>query len=123
MIGQAAIGNPRIFTPHLPTLDEKLETILRHLDVSVACDQLFETYGVILITLDLLEQQIKTNLKNPDFEAHSIVEFRKFLFQYLKGIPDSREWKNQILTIKRYGELRKKITTFFETKQETNFEH
>jgi tRNA-dihydrouridine synthase B len=31
MIGQAAIGNPWIFTPHLPTLQEKCETIIKHL--------------------------------------------------------------------------------------------
>ena len=42
MIGQAAIGNPRIFTPHEPTLEEKCETVLQHLDYSIACDEWFD---------------------------------------------------------------------------------
>jgi tRNA-dihydrouridine synthase len=143
MIGQAAIGNPRIFTPHHPTLQEKLATLLRHLDLSVACDQLFnacqekrkgkrmknseitnENYRKnICFQKEELQQQIQTNLKQPNFETHSIIEFRKFLFQYVKGIPESREWKNHILTIKSYGGLRNAITTFFETKQTITIEH
>jgi len=42
MIGQAAIGNPRIFTPHEPTIEEKCETVLKHLDYSIACDEWFD---------------------------------------------------------------------------------
>ena len=33
MIGQAAIGNPWIFTPHIPSHEEKRDTILRHLSL------------------------------------------------------------------------------------------
>jgi tRNA-dihydrouridine synthase len=112
MIGQAAIGNPRIFTPHTPTMEEKLQTILRHLDLAVACDQLFN--GEILLSPDQLNQQIQKNLQNPDFEHHALVEFRKFLFQYLKGIPASRERKPTILTVNNYKILREKIITFFD---------
>jgi tRNA-dihydrouridine synthase len=133
MIGQAAIGNPRIFTPHQPTMSEKLATILRHLDLSVACDQYFAQQtqhhpqqGVATpcteetpctttpcIPTDRLETQIQTNLKKSDFSPHTIVEFRKFLFQYIKGIPESREWKTEILQVNNYGELREKIQQFF----------
>jgi tRNA-dihydrouridine synthase B len=121
MIGQAAIGNPRIFTPYQPTLSDKLETILRHLDISVACDQLFEALFLngrreICLKTAQLEEQIQSNLKKADFEAHSTVEFRKFLFQYLKGIPGSREWKSGMLSIKKYRELRNQIIDFFENK-------
>ena len=42
MIGQGAIGNPWIFTPHQPNWEEKRNTILHHLDLSIACDQYFE---------------------------------------------------------------------------------
>ena len=122
MIGQAAIGNPRIFTSHQPNSHEKMETILRHLDISVACDQHFEKYveqntqGVfpICIPKEELEENIKKNLTNPNFESHTVIEFRKFLFQYIKGIPESREWKNSILNIKNYGEVRSRIIEFFE---------
>jgi tRNA-dihydrouridine synthase len=119
MIGQAAIGNPRIFTPHLPTLQEKLETVLRHLDLSVACDQgSSKPYGKsICLQKEELQQRIQTHLQQPDFETQSIVEFRKFLFQYVKGIPESREWKTGILTVKTYGELRESIKSFFEKRR------
>lgn len=33
VIGQAAIGNPWIFTPHIPSHEEKRDTILRHLSL------------------------------------------------------------------------------------------
>jgi tRNA-dihydrouridine synthase len=36
MIGQAAIGNPWIFTPHQPTLVEKKQCVLEHLDLMIA---------------------------------------------------------------------------------------
>jgi tRNA-dihydrouridine synthase len=122
MIGQAAIGNPRVFTPHTPSLPEKSQTLLRHLDLSVACDQLFEQYNIPLIVPDQLDQQIHNNLQKSDFETHSTVEFRKFLFQYLKGIPDSRERKQTMLSVKKYGEMRTMIQQFFEKRLEEHFE-
>jgi tRNA-dihydrouridine synthase len=112
MVGQAAIGNPWIFTPYVPTSSEKLEMVLRHLDLSVACEQLFS--GMVLVTSEQLETQIEENLKKPDFAVHALVEFRKFLFQYVKGMSESREWKPTILQITQYGELREAIRRFFE---------
>jgi tRNA-dihydrouridine synthase B len=116
MIGQAAIGNPWIFTPHSPTKEEKLETILRHLDLSVACDQLFLRHCPVNICLSTeeLEEQIQKNRKNADFAPHTVVEFRKFLFQYIKGIPESRERKTQMLQVKQYREVRAMIEQLFE---------
>lgn len=111
MIGQAAIGNPWIFTPYIPSPSEKLQAVLRHLDLSVACDQLFS--GNILLTLEQLEMQIQKNLEKPDFAVHALVEFRKFLFQYVKGMSESREWKSLMLQMMQYGELRDAIIRFF----------
>ena len=42
MVGQAAIGNPRIFTPHIPTHQEIKTTILRHLDYLIAYEDFFQ---------------------------------------------------------------------------------
>ncbi|MDR0282888.1 MAG: hypothetical protein LBI53_06490 [Candidatus Peribacteria bacterium] len=122
MVGQAAIGNPWIFTPHLPSNEEKLNIILRHLELTVASDQYFEevvessdgeTGDKILIPKGWLEERIVYNNDHSDFSPHGLVEFRKFLFQYIKGIPDSREWKQEMLQVKKYGELRKEIVDFF----------
>ncbi|GHW02466.1 tRNA-dihydrouridine synthase [candidate division SR1 bacterium] len=117
MIGQAAIGNPRIFTPHQPTNAEKMDVILRHLELYVSsdllsCSERGKLYPYIL--LDEIEEQIKIIRKNPDFSSHALVEFRKFLFAYVKGISDSREWKTRMLTASTYGEVRDEIVRFFE---------
>ena len=86
MIGQAAIGNPRIFTPHTPSRAELKETILKHLDYMISYEVFFQAQ----------KPQFTGILAMPpaDFSASSelaikfiIPEFRKHLFQYVKGIP------------------------------------
>ena len=123
MIGQAAIWNPRIFTPHEPTPEEKLETILRHLDYSIACDQRFDekianksweiSIQDLNIPLEWIEDRTQGNQNKSDLQPHTIVEFRKFLFQYVKWIPWSKEWKQQVLTCKDYLELKEQIINLF----------
>ena len=123
MIGQAAIWNPRIFTPHEPNIEEKCETILSHLDYSIACDQRFDekiasksweiTIEDLNIPLEWLQDRIKENQNKSDLQPHTIVEFRKFLFQYVKWIPWSKEWKQQVLSCKDYQELKDQIINLF----------
>ena len=123
MVGQAAIWNPRIFTPHEPNFWEKCETILKHLDYSIACDQRFEekimnkSWDIVVqdlsVPLERIENKIKNNQSKPDFKPHTIVEFRKFLFQYVKWIPWSKEWKQRILNCKDYLELKDQIVNLF----------
>lgn len=45
MIAQSAIGNPRILTPHTPTLAEKKEVVLRHLDLMMVCERYLAQYA------------------------------------------------------------------------------
>jgi len=123
MIGQAAIWNPRIFTPHEPTLEEKCETVLNHLDYSIACDEWFDekiaskswdiTIQDLNIPLEWLETRVKENQNKSYLRPHTIVEFRKFLFQYVKWIPWSKEWKQQVLNCKDYQELKEQIINIF----------
>ena len=123
MIGQAAIWNPRIFTPYEPTLEEKCETVLKHLDYSIACDQWFDekvanksweiTIQDLNISIERIEDRIKENQNKLDLQPHTIVEFRKFLFQYVKWIPWSKERKQQVLSCKDYQELKNQIIKFF----------
>lgn len=42
MIGQAAIGNPRILVPHEPTNEERLYRAQRHLDHMIAREYYYE---------------------------------------------------------------------------------
>ncbi len=123
MIGQAAIWNPRIFTPHKPTIEEKLETILQHLDYNIACDQWFDEMIAsksweistqdLNISLERIENRVKENQNKSDFQPHTIVEFRKFLFQYVKWISWSKERKQQVLRCKDYKELKDQIIELF----------
>ena len=123
MIGQAAIWNPRIFTPYEPNLEEKCETVLKHLDYNIACDQRFDekivnksweiTNQYLNIPLDWLEDRIKENQNKSDLNPHTIVEFRKFLFQYVKWIPWSKERKQQVLSCKDYQALKNQIIDLF----------
>ena len=123
MIGQAAIWNPRIFTPYKPNLQEKLETILKHLDYSIACDQWFDekisrkswdiTIQDLNVTLERIENRVKENQSKPDLQPHTIVEFRKYLFQYVKWIPWSKGRKQQILNCNNYQELKHQIKDLF----------
>lgn len=123
MIGQAAIWNPWIFTGYEPSKEERCEILLRHLDYSLACDQWFDEKIIqsdheipisdINIPLEWLENRRKENLNNVDFQSHTIVEFRKFLFQYVKWISGSKVWKQNVLSCKWYLELRNQIEDFF----------
>ena len=123
MIGQAAIWNPRIFTPYEPTFGEKCETVLRHLDYSIACDQRFDekiasksweiTIQDLNIPLGWLADRVKENKNKPNLQLHTIVEFRKFLFQYVKWIPWSKERKQKVLSCKDYQELKNQIIDLF----------
>lgn len=85
MIGQAAIGNPRIFTPHTPNKHELKETILRHLDLMISYEQFFQEQKIKYRNILAMPENLKINVKNP--QAIALVEFRKHLFQYIKGIP------------------------------------
>ena len=123
MIGQAAIWNPRIFTPHEPTLQEKCETVLKHLDYSIACDQRFDekiaskpwdiTVEDLNIPPERIENRVMENQSKFSLRPHTIVEFRKFLFQYVKWIPWSKEWKQQVFVCKDYQELKSQIVDLF----------
>ena len=114
MVGQGAIGNPWVFTPYEPTLKEKIEVIKAHLEVMIACELRFDYRGEKVkdyrfnqpkkSDLDRLKKEI-----NPKAEYRSVVEFRKYLFQYIKGIPNSREWKQEIIPAKTYGDLIEKL--------------
>ena len=110
MIGQGAIGNPRVFTPHEPILEEKIEVIKEHLEAMIACELWFENWGEKVedyrfnqpkkSDLEFLKKEI-----NPKAEYRSVIEFRKYLFQYIKGIPNSREWKQEVIPVKNYAGL------------------
>ena len=98
MVWQAAIWNPRIFTNYEPTLHEKIETAIEHLELSAK----FEIYLQSLkenreekIYPDLQEIKnirIKDNIDKIYFTP---LTFRKYFHQYLKWIQGGKEAKEQ----------------------------
>jgi len=127
MIGQAAIWNPRICTGHKPSLQEIWETVIQHLNLSIACElyfnkysksekiQNYETYKFPMPTMKKLQNYVKKieELEKAWTTFFSIPEFRKFLFCYVKGIENSKEFKIRTCKITRYGELNFEIKKFF----------
>jgi len=85
MIGQAAIGNPRIFTPHIPSREEIKLTILKHLDYMISYENYFQEQKAKYKDILAMPEHLHINVQNT--QAITLAEFRKHLFQYVKGIP------------------------------------
>ncbi|MFA7298761.1 MAG: tRNA-dihydrouridine synthase family protein [Candidatus Absconditabacterales bacterium] len=110
MIGQAAIGNPRILTPHSPSREEIKTTILKHLDYMISYENYFQEQKAKYKDILAMPEKLKINVKNP--QTITLVEFRKHLFQYVKGIPESKEFKQRVATISEYKLLVEEIQKF-----------
>lgn len=118
MIGQAAIWNPRIFTNHTPTIEEKYKTIIEHLKMLAK----YEIFTSDLNPKNLGLDKINPNLEN--IESINIEEnynkirytpllFRKYLHQYLKSITWWKELKEICNKTTDLNETIKHIDTFF----------
>lgn len=127
MIGQSVIGNPRILTPHTPSNKEKIEIILHHLDISVACEVYFkdmikeyDKHNKLLMPnlkqlQDIIQQfsQKQKNLKSQVCNLKSPIEFRKYLFNYISWLPESKKLKQKIAKIRDYHELKNLLHNYF----------
>lgn len=88
--------------------------IKAHLEVMIACELRFEQRGEKIEDYKF-NQPKKSDLEslkkeiNSEAEYRSVIEFRKYLFQYIKGIPNSREWKQEIIPVKTYARLMGKL--------------
>ena len=72
MVGRSALGNPWVFTKSIPTKEEKISMIKKHYEL----------------------------LKKYFGEKRALLEIRTHALYYLKGIPGSKEIKNEIVTCK-----------------------
>lgn len=111
MIWQYAIWNPRIFTPHTPDIQELKETILQHLNLMIDYQIQFEKNIQSSWDIKILLKNSKSiDTQTPQLRL--IVEFRKHLFNYVKWIPWSKEFKQKITQIKDYEKLVDEINNF-----------
>ena len=166
MTAQAAIGNPWVFVDYTPTLQERYDTIIEHLQLSIAYEVRFQktlnqypdnpkdeilksnkqilhykkkiedddnrvltqnktalhNYQIPFPTIQELESLAQTIDVNDTNPYRAIMEFRKYLFNYIKGIPWSKECKQQIAKIQNYQELYQLMTNFFQKAQITSTE-
>lgn len=115
MVGQGAIGNPRIFTPHVPTRTEIKETILLHLDYMMASEYFYQQQKKDFTGILSMPNIQDLSYQHQEFSTAGMViaEFRKHLFQYVKWIPWSKEFKVKVSTITDYAELVTAIEAFF----------
>lgn len=123
MIWQAAIWSPWIFTEHEPTKQEKCETVLKHLNYLIVCDIWFDekiancSHNITINELEVPIEWINNHCGEidtfNDFQPRAVIEFRKFLFQYVKWIPWSKEWKQKMLDCKNYNEIKDEIIKIF----------
>jgi len=163
MTAQAAIGNPWVFVDHTPTLQERYDTIIEHLQLSIAYEIWFQNtlsqypdnpkdeilksnkkilhykkkiedddnrvltqnkttlhnYQIPFPTIQELESIAKTIDKNNTTPYRAIMEFRKYLFNYIKGIPGSKECKQEIAKTQNYQELYQLLQKFFQKVENT----
>ena len=94
----------------MPTLSEKIEVMKEHLKLMITTEFRFEKYIKVMEWYSFNQPSIEElhsleKTINPDQAYHSIVEFRKYAFQYLKWTPCSREIKQWILQKKTYNEM------------------
>ncbi len=76
MIGQAAIGNPRIFTPHTPSRKELKETILKHLDYMIDYEHYFQKQKAKYKSILAMPEKLKINInKAPGLPKKSNAAF------------------------------------------------
>jgi tRNA-dihydrouridine synthase len=91
MIAQATIWNPRIFTDHIPTQQEKFDTIIEHLELMAKYEIFTSNLSLKNIKWKKIHPLLK-QIESIDIESnyekvyYTPLLFRKYLHQYLKWI-------------------------------------
>lgn len=126
MLGQAAMCNPRSLVNYTPDAQELYETTLKHLHQNLANERYFSHADTFNQTSSVLNQptnnqlaEITSQIENWELQAenwkwHSLIEFRKHLFWYVSGLPNSSEFKRGAAIITDYKELLDHIHTYFQ---------
>ena len=122
MIGQAAIADPWIFVTHRPTPEERREIIHFHLKLMIIA---FDYYHKNIHFTDKFTQPSYDQRMNEvaDFDitrydiGKSVIEYRKYLFNYVNGLVGNRDFKNVVATIREYEPLVEAIDVYFDSLQ------
>lgn len=87
MIGRSAIGNPWAFSSHTPTVEEKINVMLRHMEVYI------ETFG------DKSFDRLKTHFS-----------------EYLSGFSGAKDLREKVMLVKTSKEVREILDSFLRTR-------
>ena len=118
MIWQAAIWNPRIFTSHKPSIQEKYKTIIEHFELMAKWEIFIKDIQLEELDWPRIYPKLKDiesiNLKeNYDKIYYTPLLFRKYLHQYLKWIVWSKDLKEQCNKTTNFKENIDYIKWFF----------
>ena len=124
MIGQSAIGNPWVLTPHTPWIEERFAVIFRHLKMMMASERLFQHAQeqmkkhhntIVMPTYAMICEMIDDDSWIGSWNwFRSPVEFRKYLFNYISWLPGNKQLKQDIPARKDYHSLMQWLNTFYE---------
>lgn len=127
MLWQAALWRPWIFTGNEPTLEERYTTIVRHAQMMII---LYDYYfarvdqwrSFVLPTYDWLTNEIRIFDASKYEHEKTLIEYRKYIFNYISGLPWNRDLKVQLAHTKKYDEMIAFVDAFFEKvgKEATN---
>ncbi len=119
MVWQAAIGRPRLFTNHQPTIEERFDVIVRHGKMMIV---LFDYYyknltlwrAFVQPTYARLQEQIRIFDAGKYDHEKTMIEYRKYLFNYISWLPGNRDLKVQLASTKDYNTTIWYVEKFFE---------
>lgn len=127
MIGQWALWRPWIFTGTQPTLEERYNTIVRHAQMMIILYEYYFTRvdhwrDLILPTYEWLNNEIRIFDASKYEHEKTLIEYRKYIFNYISGLPWNRDLKVQLAHTKKYEEMIDFVDAFFEKigKEQTN---
>lgn len=118
MVGQAAIGRPWIFTNHQPTVAERYEVIVRHAQMMIVLfDYYYKNLGLgrnfVQPTYTWLLEQIRIFDASKYDHEKTMIEYRKYVFNYISWLPNSRDLKVKLAATKDYNTSIGYIEEFF----------
>jgi hypothetical protein len=101
-------------TGHEPTMEERFALIVRHARMLVILydyyhhyrergrDRIQPTYERLCHAVDTFDMKLYINDYNDP--QKTMIEYRKYLFNYIGGLPGNREVKTQLALTKDYQE-------------------
>lgn len=118
MIGQAAIGNPWVFFPEAPSLQERYELSIFHLKLLLVLEKYYKQHQQFddifpMSFYQKMLQQVEQFDESEVYDNRRVIEYRKYLFNYVVGLVWNKEFKQRVAQISDYQTLKLCIDEYF----------